>query len=136
MHQEYIAMLTQSGENSPVVTVQHSDFQDEVIWTRQEAGVYKGEGPFPVGRTVAFASMNPFTGDANNVGVDLGAGDAIFLITTGISGQQSVEANSTISLRVEVRPETLASITWDGETETMTEAIQDLIAAVNVMRQA
>jgi hypothetical protein len=49
-YKEYIALLTQSGTDAPTANVIKNTFGDEIVWTRNGAGQYKGTlvGAFPV----------------------------------------------------------------------------------------
>ncbi|MEW6129592.1 MAG: hypothetical protein AB1757_21305 [Acidobacteriota bacterium] len=56
---KYVALLTQTGTNAPVVTVLENTL-GEIVWSRFGAGVYKGtlNNAFPQNKTVLFTQNN------------------------------------------------------------------------------
>ncbi|MCP4650309.1 MAG: hypothetical protein GY853_09570 [PVC group bacterium] len=55
-YKSYVALITQSGINAPVVTVVGTNTIGSIVWTRLSAGVYEGTlaGAFTLNKTVCF----------------------------------------------------------------------------------
>ena len=52
----YKALISQDGENPPIVTVLENTLGGEVVWTRSAEGDYRGtlENAFPLGKTLVY----------------------------------------------------------------------------------
>lgn len=58
----YSALFSQSGTNDPTVTVLENELGGEIVWTRQDVGIYRATlvGAFPLGKTVIINNVGQF----------------------------------------------------------------------------
>lgn len=65
----YTALLTQSGTNAPIATVLENTLGGDIVWSRDDIGVYYGTlvGAFTENKTILFTTVSDRTLDRTNL---------------------------------------------------------------------
>lgn len=99
---EYIALLTQSGANAPIVNVKRNTLDGEVVWTRNSTGLYLGtlDGAFFANETIGSSGVIPI--DQTMWLLERNDNDSVSLSVFALSDQADLHA--TISVEIKVYP--------------------------------
>jgi hypothetical protein len=91
MTQKYVALLTQSGFDAPVVDVKINDFGVEIPWERALTGYYRtaSSGLFPAARTSWLVGpLDDQLGSAITQKESAQSGDEVSVLTLAFNGSQ------------------------------------------------
>jgi hypothetical protein len=86
-YKEYVAVFSQTSTQDPEVSVKKNNLGGEVVWTREDVGVYVGTltGAFPAGRTVSpnkFQILSPPTSSDLAMSVSVASEDSLSVETS------------------------------------------------------
>lgn len=101
----YVALLTQTGTDAPVATVQQNTLGGSVDWSYSATGRYIATlaGALPASKTVAFLSGANSTSNPSGAFIEYGPPDTIQLNTfkaDGSSNQDGSLNSASIEIRV------------------------------------
>ena len=103
---EYVALLTQTGTDAPVATVLKNTLGGEVVWTRDDVGVYAGtlSNTFTVNKTAVFQNLpSKQYADEIIINVVYFSNDVIRIYNFN-DGFSNVDSFDFLSIKIEVYP--------------------------------